>query len=280
MSVGTEDRAREVLGAALLRILKPLVRILLRHGVPFGAFADLAKRTYVEVAASEFQVGKRKQTVSRIAVLTGLTRKEVRRVTDLPAPSAEEETRRYSRASRVISGWTSDARYLDEHGEPQPLAIDSGFAELVRRFSGDMPVRAVLDELLRVGAVERGDGGTIHLRTRAYVPKSAGTDTLEILGTDVAALATTIDHNMTSPPGERWIQRKVLYDNLPAEALPALRRLAATQGQQLLELLNASMRSEDRDCNPDAKGSGRHTAMVGVYWNDADTEDDAEGERS
>lgn len=280
MSNGEPGRIQEVLAASLVRILRPLVRVLLRHGIPFGVFADLAKRVYVDLAASEFRIGRRKQSVSRVAVITGLTRKDVRRILELPAASAREEAERYNRAARVVSGWASDPGFTDERGEPRPLSPDPEFAQLVRRFSGDMPARSILDELLRVGAVVRGEDGLVHLRTRAYVPPGADAGLLEILGTDVAALAATLDHNMTCEPGTAWFQRKVLYDNLPEEFLPQLRTLAAGEGQQVLEKLNAEMRLHDRDCNPEAGGSGRRTAMIGVYYYECETTEDPEGETS
>jgi len=84
---------------------------------------------------------------------------------------------------------------------------------------------------------------------------------------------------MTSAPEAAWFQRKVLYDNLPEEALPLLRALAAGKGQQLLEQLNADMRVHDRDSNPDVKGSGRRTAMIGVYYHECETPDDPNGEK-
>jgi hypothetical protein len=280
MSNGEPGRMQEVLAASIVRILRPLVRILLRHGIPFGAFADLAKRVYVELASTEFRIGRRKQSVSRIAVITGLTRKDVRRVVEWPAASAAEEAERYNRAARVVTGWTSDPRFQDEDGEPKALLPDPEFAQLVRCFSGDMPARSILDELLRVGAVERGEDGRMRLLARAYVPPGADPGLLEILGTDVAALAATLDHNMTCAPGTTWFQRKVLYDNLPEESLPQLRKLVAGQGQELLERLNVEMRLHDRDCNPEAVGTGRRTAMVGVYWYECETPDDSKGEES
>lgn len=268
------DRTLEVLSAAVVRILRPLVRVLLRHGVPFGAFAELARRVYVDVASSDFRIDRRKQTVSRVAVITGLTRKEVSRVAGQPPPSAREETERYSRAARVVTGWATDPGYLDDHGEPRALLPDTEFADLVRLFSGDMPSRAVLDELVRVGAVVHGEDGRVQLRARGYIPAAAGPDKLEILGADVAALVATIDHNLTASPQDAWFQRKVLYDNLPEEALPLLRRLASGQGQQLLELLNREMRTQDRDSNPAVQGTGRRTAMVGVYYHECETVQD------
>jgi hypothetical protein len=278
MSDSDSERTANVLNAAVVRILRPLVRVLLRHGVPFGAFADLARRVYVDVAASDFRIDKRKQTVSRIAVITGLTRKEVSRVAALPPASAREESERYNRAARVVTGWATDTRFHDDRGEPRSLLPDSEFADLVRLFSGDMPARAMLDELVRVGAVFRDDDGRVRLRVRAYVPGAAAPDKLEILGADVAALVATVDHNLTSPPQDAWLQRKVLYDNLPEEALPILRKLASAEGQRLLELLNREMSVHDRDSNPAVQGTGRRTAMVGVYYHECETPEEPAAE--
>ncbi len=278
MSESNETSTQQALAAAVVRLLRPLVRILLRYGVPFGVFADLAKRVYVDVARSEFAITDRKQTTSRVSVLTGLSRKEVRRVEVLEMPEAE----RYNRAARVISGWRRDRRYHDEAGEPASLELEgeASFTELVRAYSGDVPARAILDELVRVGAAERDGDGRIRLCVRAYVPSTAEVDKLEILGTDVAALAATIDHNLTAEPGGAWFQRKVAYDNLPVEALEGLRAEAGENGQRLLEALDVSMARLDRDANPEAGGTGRKQVLVGVYYYESDAGDGEQGENS
>jgi hypothetical protein len=137
------------------KLLRPLVRILLRSGMPYGVFADLAKRAYVDVASEEFRIPERRQTVSRVAVITGLSRKEVARVRDLASAEASVAAERCNRAARVIGGWLRDARFLDGSGEPLPLAMEgegATFSLLVKEFSGDVPAGAVLDELLHVGA--------------------------------------------------------------------------------------------------------------------------------
>jgi len=70
----------QVLSSAVIQLLRPLVRILLRDHVSHRIFSDLAKRVYVQVAADEFTIHGRKQTISRIAILTGLTRKDVQQL--------------------------------------------------------------------------------------------------------------------------------------------------------------------------------------------------------
>jgi hypothetical protein len=143
---------------------------------------------------------------------------------------------------------------------------DVSFSELVKRFSGDVPVRATLDELIRVGAVERLEDGRISLLTRTYIPESSDADKLNILGTDVAHLISTIDHNLKSDPIGPFFQRKIAYDNLPDEVLPAFRKHSAKRAKTFLESLDRWLAQRDRDVTPTDKGTGRNNAGIGIYY--------------
>ena len=269
------DRTSQ-LTSAIRRLLRPLVRILLRNGVPFGVFAETARQVYVDVAADEFGVPGRKLSVSRIAVITGLNRKEVSRLwkqADPDPPGVE----RYNRAARVIGAWIRDADFCEGEGQPRALRFDGephSFSELVRRSSGDIPPRAILDELLRVEAVVQDDQDRLSLVTNAYVPRTGEEEKLAILGSDVRDLIATIDHNLTHPPDEAWFQRKVEYDNLVVSSLPELRRRAGRRGQTLLEALNAFMAEHDRDTNPDLDEEAGSRAVIGIYYFEEESSED------
>lgn len=263
--------------SALAAMLRPLVRILLRYGIPYGAFADVAKRVYVDVATDEFSIPGRKQSKSRVSVLTGLTRKEVLRVMRLPVSHDAVSAERYNRAARVVSGWVRERRFTDENGTPRilPLEGDSpSFAELVKEFSGDAPARAVLDELVRVGAVELHEDGRVRLIGRSYVPRTGEIDKIAILGMDAGALISTIDHNIQNPT-EAFFQRKVAYDNLPSEVLPDLKDMTSEQAQDLLERFDRWLSERDRDVNPEVRGTGRKRAGIGIYYFEEDYEGEA-----
>jgi len=249
-------------------LLRPLVRLLLRNHVPYRTFADIAKRVYVDVATEEFGIPGRKQSKSRVSVITGLSRKEVLRLRRLPVQSDLGALDRYNRAARVIAGWVRDRRFGDESGQPTDLPFEGGtvcFRELVKKYSGDAPARAVLDELVRVGVVERTPDGRIQLLERSFIPKTGEIDKIGILGVDAADLIGTIGHNILRPETP-FFQRKVSYDNLPAEALPELKKLAGEQAQTLLEHLDRWMSERDRDVNPQVSGTGRVRAGVGIYY--------------
>ncbi|HHB13299.1 MAG TPA: hypothetical protein ENK62_08885 [Chromatiales bacterium] len=252
---------------AIVRILKPLVRILLRHGISCPAVEELLRRAYVEVAQEEFAVPGRKQSTSRIAVLTGLSRKEVARLRKLPPVEQVELDERYNRAARIISGWLRDEDFLDRKGDPDILPFDGprSFSELVRRYSGDMTPRAMADELLRVGAMETTPHGEFRLTARGYVPMAGDEEKLQVLGTDTRDLIETIDHNITRPPAQARFQRKVLYDNVPVEHVREFERLAARLGQNVLEQLDEWLARHDRDSTPGVQGTGRVRLGLGIY---------------
>lgn len=265
--------------AAINKLLYPLVRILLRNGVAYGVLADILKHVYVDVAGEEFDIPGRKQTISRISVITGLSRREVGRVKSLEPVQDTEATKRYNRAARVIGGWIREERFLDSEGQPKVLPMDGDgatFTDLVRQFSGNVPARAILDELLRVGAVERLDESKVRLLVHAYLPKTDEAGMLNILGTDVRDLIRTIDHNIRASSqgdGERYYQRKVVYNNLPEEIIPKLRSMTQSDAQKLLEAIDRMLSRHDRDLNPKSGGAGRKRAGVGIYYFEEDFED-------
>ena len=257
------------LEVALDRIFQALARVCLRHGLSYEATAEIAKRAFVDVARREFTIPGRKQSASRIALLTGLHRKDVGRMLALAQPSDADASARVAYAERVIAGWRRDRDFADGRGRPAVLAFEgtASFAELVKRHGGrDVPARAVLDELERVGAAERTRDGRVRLTASAYVPAKASAESIAILGEDVADLIDTIERNLQTGPEGGLFQRRVSYDNLPIEAIDAIHAQARKDGQALLEALDRSMARADRDSNPASRGTGRRRAKVGVYF--------------
>lgn len=255
------------LRTAIAHLLRPLFRVLLRHQMSFHAFEALAKRVYVDVAIRDFGIPNKKPSISRASILSGLTRKEVQRLVNEPLDPEAVEAERYNRAARVLTAWTRDPDFLDAGGEPralEPQDGDAGFAALVKRHSGDVPVRAVLDELLRVGAVRRRDDGRLALVARAYVPQRSPIDKIAILGADVADLIDTIDHNIEHGDTDPRFQRKVMYRQVPVAALAEFRKLSAAQAQTLLEKLDRWL-SERSDSDASSRQPKARVGM-GIYY--------------
>lgn len=272
---------------ALYRILRPLARLLLRNGIPFGNFAELMRRAYVDAALEDFPDHRRKMTDSRAAVLTGLTRKEVKRQREMLSgqPLQPREQRQGNRASRVVAGWVHDARFRDARGQPAVLPMEGevSFSELVRLYSGDMTPRAVLDELLRVGVVSQGTGGRegLVLRKRAYVPAGDDTEMLHIFGEDVSDLISTIDYNLVSATTQRQplFQRTLTYNNIPPEVIHQWREMAGRESQRFLEQLDGWLGPHDRDVSGQQGGAPPSVRTgVSVFYFEDPIRDDPEGE--
>ena len=259
---------RESLDAAVLRLLRPLVRLLLRHAVPYAAFERLAKEVYVDVALNDFPLDGRRASQSRVSILTGLTRKDVQRIVGEVSMAGAETAARPNRATRVMSAWVRDPDFLAPDGRPDALPPEgeSSFAALVKRHSGDMPARAVLDELLRVGAVRRRDDGCIEPVAPAYVPRQGASEKLAILGADVADLISTIAHNIEHGADDPRFQRKVMYESMPADALPEFREITGRNAQVLLERLDGWLAAHDNDTPAGAAERPHARVGVGIHY--------------
>jgi len=206
-------------------------------------------------------------------VITGLNRKDVTRLKQINIHQDQDPSSGFNRAGRVIGGWVRDKAYNDKDGSPAVLPLEGegqSFTALVKQYSGDMPVRAVLDELLRIEAVRKNDDGTISLLVKAYIPKNVDTEKIFILGDDGADLISTIDHNLDAQNRPPFFQRKVVYDNVPVESIENFRTISGVSGQQLLEKLDELLAANDRDINPAVKGSGRMRVGMGIYYFEED----------
>jgi hypothetical protein len=260
----------KALPAAVLRLMRPLVRILLRNGMAYGTLAELVRKVYVDVAYREFAPEGKKQTVSRVSALTGLTRKEVRRLLDDGMSAAAPGQERYNRAIRVISGWVNDRRFLGSNGKPADLPVEGvrkSFALLVKDYSGDIPTQAMLSMLEEAGSI-RLVKGKVRLIRHAYVPSGDAAEKIEILGSDVFELVSTIDYNLSAETDDLRFQRKVSYDNIDPEALDKLKKMSFSSAQALLEKLDKHYSASELK-EGTGKKRGKYISL-GIYYHEQD----------
>jgi hypothetical protein len=213
-------------------------------------------------------------------VLTGLNRKEVARLLKLPVSNTDMMSAQLNRAQRVLTAWLRDDEFLDEKGDPRilPFAGAGSFSELVKRYSGDMPARAVADELIRVGVLNEDDDGKLRLLSRGYVPSAQSDELSNILGTHVSDLMDAIDHNMTHGRDEARYERQVIYEHIPASELEGFRELSARWSQRVLEELDRWLANKATD-NNDNESEPTVRLGLGIYeietWPSESTRDKA-----
>ena len=249
---------------AARRILHPLIRLMLRNGITATAFQELARKEFVDVAFKDFGIDEKPASTSRVAVITGLSRKEVSRLKVL-APLDESDQAWRNRAASVLSSWLVDDRFLDKKGDPLDLSFDGkvpNFSQLVKAYGGDIPARTVATELIRSGALEEVDD-RLRMTERGYVPSHDTSALMGILGTDTAELIETIDHNVQAAD-DRLLQAKVLAENLPAEHYSEFLRYSKQLARNVLQDLTHWL--TQRDKGGDLSGNdGRYEVGLGLY---------------
>jgi hypothetical protein len=253
---------------AIQRIMRPLVRVMLRNGLAYADFAALVKGVFVEVASEDFDIPGKKQSVSRVSVLTGINRKEVKRLMELPADRTDQDNN--NRAARVVSGWMRDPEFSDNSGTPAPLLLvgndnEPGFDLLVKKYSGDMPVRSILDELIRVGAAAVSDG-RIALTATGYVPATSNDEMLRLSAEGVSDLLKTVDYNLQGNQPVSRLQLSVAYDDVTDTGVQMFRTLSREKSLELLTDLDKVLANQDRSVNPSVSGSGRYRTGIGIYY--------------
>jgi hypothetical protein len=263
------DSVRLGLLAAYRKLLQPLVRILIRSGISFGETAEVLKTVFVEVAARDFDLPDRKTSLSRIAILTGLTRKEVAKRQEILRSGALNVDSNLNRVIRVLEGWHSDPTYTGPYGMPMELPFESSagasFASLVRQHSGDMAARAMLDELIRVGAVEQTSSGNFKVLVRVYIPRDFHPDAMHRFGEVVRDFVNTYEFNMDKRPGMGRFERIMFADDgLREELMPAFDALLRAKGHKFLVELHNWISAQE-NANAVRKGKRRIKTGVGVY---------------
>ncbi len=256
---------------AIYRMLRPVVRHLIAQGITHPALTQMLKEIYLDVAETEFTLPFKKQTDSRLALITGLNRKEISRLRRSRKPRKPAVAAQDNLITHVIGRWMAGPPYAGADGTPHRLRYESerpevaSFARLVRDLSVDIPVRSVLDELLRAGVVNLLlPEGEVELKREVHIPEDAGAK-LTLLGNDPAELFATIMHNIEHPESPR-LQRKVRYDNIGSDALAEIRAATRLTGTAFIRRANALLAAHDRDQNPGAAGGKRMAVVLGTYY--------------
>lgn len=252
--------------AATRQWLKPVVHILIRCGVTWREFAEIAKSTYVEVASSRFGKRGRPTNVSRTAVLTGLARREVRKQRANLEAAPETLSPYVTKAALVLSAWHLNPEFLDRKRKPAVLPVEGAgatFATLVRRCGGsDVRPSTLLKELLSAGAVRQRPDGRIEALQRVYIPYTIDEQLIRLWGTVLADVASTYVHNLTrNARTPARFERSAVNDRIAASALPEFRKFLDQEGQQFLERLDAWLTAHEV---PGERAADTETLRLGV----------------
>jgi hypothetical protein len=264
------QNVKDHLRLAIRMMLKPLVRLLISQGVSHGDFSEAAKEVYVEIAIRHFERTE-KLNQSRTAILTGLTRKEVKNVIDRSI-NEEPHNKNYSRPSRVLAGWHSDPKYIGPYGVPLEIPYESSgvggpsIVDLVKTYSGDMAPRPMLKELVRVGAVVELDNKSYKAVRRDFEAEALSPELLERLGRVGHYFFSTAAANIEKKEqGSGYFDRRVYTDSgLSPESIGKFDDYIKHRGQEFLEELDNWFVSMEK--NDKGKQNRQNTGLCMVHY--------------
>jgi hypothetical protein len=254
--------------AAIQRVLRPLVRVLVAHGITYPFLADLLKSIFVETAASEFTLDGKRPTDSRLNVLTGVHRKDIRRLLREPEPEPETPPG-LTLGTLIVARWLGDRSYCDDMGQPRALPRtpsqggDQSFAALVESVSKNVRPRSVLDELVRLGVAEIDTNDYVHLVTSGFVPGKELDAKAFYFGEAMHDHLAAGAHNLEGG-GRPFLERSVYYDDLTPEGVEELRVLAEKLSMDVLKEINKRGIALERDDPPAPEK--RMRMRLGVFF--------------
>lgn len=244
----------KALVAAIRRVLRPLVRLMLSYQITYPVLINLLKSIYVDVAEQEFQVEGKRQSDSRINLLTGVHRKDVKRLR-AESSSQTEFPLSASIGAQLIGRWMGSREMLDAAGHPLPLALKSSgsdnvsFDALVEMVcKQDIRPRVILDEWLRLG-VAHIENDHVVLNTGAFTPDKGFDEKVFFFGKNTQDHISAATHNLLGNKPS-YFDRSVYYDQLSRPSVEALADLANTIGMQALTDMNKAalaLQEQDKD---------------------------------
>ena len=248
------------LTSAVRRLLRPLIRMMLHYSVQYPHLADLLKITYVE-EATRMPVPGKEQTDSRVSMLTGIHRMDVKRLRTELVTGKDTPPPNVSLGAQAVMRWTTQPDYLDGKGRPLPLPRlsskggEKSFEALVQSISKDIRPRVVLDEWLRLGIAHMDEQDRVVLVTDSFVPNQGLDEKLFYLGKNVHDHLSACEHNLTRSDNHPLLERSIYFDQLSDESVEALKSHARQLSSQAMQAFGQkAMELQEKDSKtPQAK---------------------------
>ena len=256
-----------IVEAGVLKAMRPLVRLLIRHGVTYTAFASALKRVFLDAAKDELDARAMARTDSALSLLSGVHRRDVRNF-ERGEPAAHAKLAKprigapLSLVGEVAARWVADPTFLD--GRRRPRALERGeFDALVAAVSSDVRPRAMLDELQRLGAVTERDDGRIALASDGFAPRRGFGEMAELFAANVGDHAAAAVANLQDDAN--FLEQAMYADELSAESVAHLQRSAVKVWSQAVRPLIAQA-VERRETDAASTQRPRHRMRVGIYF--------------
>ncbi len=265
-----QDTIQRQILEALLIALRPLARALLRAGIGYREFAEISKAAFVDIATKDYGLRGRPTNISRVAVMTGLTRKEVRRLRDKTAAGEGTLVLRSTPMSVILHRWYTDDEFTDSTGRPMELPFDGdevSFSSLVRKHGGDIPPGAMRTELKRINAIEELDDGVLRVLKRYVTGQNTQDRLITGLAKNLYPATLAFAHNTKSDDdSDAWICRTAATGQVRDSDIGRLRRISSDRLAEFVESIDDLFVAYETLYEEDRPGGSDRAVGVGVFY--------------
>lgn len=221
--------------------LKPIARLCIHFGVDHRKLSEMMKAAFVTVAKEEFKVNGKSQTDSRIALLTGVHRKDVRRL--LGRAPEKTTSRQQGLLANLIAQWLGTPALIDASGEAKPIPRNPqpdqkySFISLAGSLTNDIHPRALLDECINRGIVKIDDDDMVHLIAESLVPANDLDEKAHFFSQTIHDHIAAAEHNLNGnqPP---FLDRFVWHEGLTEDDAYTIAAAARKAAMNALKQVN------------------------------------------
>jgi hypothetical protein len=259
---------RQILNSLLVAI-RPLARALLRAGIGYREFAEISKTAFVDIATQDYGLRGRPTNISRVAVMTGLTRKEVKRLRDKSAAGEETAVLRPTPMAAILHRWFTEDDFLSESGKPRDLEFDGAvncFSDLVRRYGGDIPAGAMRTELKRISAIEETEDGRLRVVKRNVSGLDVHERLITGLGKVVYPAALALANNTDNQGEDTWVMRTAASMHVRDSDVKRLRRISSDRLGEFVESIDDLFAAYETLYDDGQEESSERAIGIGVFY--------------
>lgn len=272
------DPLKEATITTLKRVIGPLVGLMIDTGVTVHELSHLVRDSAVRTAAKRVEKETGRDSKSRVAIITGLPRSEVARILKSDDVSPGKRLGPHP-LRRVLAAWYDNPRFLTANGDPDVLPIFGkrrSFEQLVAKYGRGIPVRAMLDELTQIDAVERLSDQRVKAKSRIPILTGLTSSAIAVIGERTGDLLETLTNNLRHKSNP-FFEGTALVDEADLEMVTLIRREIAEQGTSFITGANSLFnRSRIKPNRTNAKKTAKCRVGVTVYYFQDDIEDNGE----
>ncbi len=243
---------------------------MLRSGIGFREFSEVAKLAFVDVATKEYGIRGRPTNISRVAVMTGLTRKEVKRLRVKIESDPQVIKTKATPLSDVMHRWHSESEFLDRSGSPKvlPFSGETGtFSALVKKFGGDIPAGAMRTELKRIGAIDEHEDGSLEIVKRSVAPDGLDEKMLVSLLHGAYPMLSTIAHNLDpNRSSETWPQITASTKFVRKSDMGRIRRISEDRLNDIAESFDDLFMAYETLHESESSDGNQNLVAVGAFY--------------